>query len=128
MTFKRLLNDEYLEIATALVTSTSVVISTTELEMADTFLYQARTLQCTLQSSAKPTAKRQRLQVLNDTKYRAIALRLRETVVTCEHGSQILVIIDTTFKAHRAQKIANAIVDLTIAPMLTPEDSYRHPC
>jgi hypothetical protein len=116
MTFKPLTNDEYLEIATALLTSTSFVISTTALEIADTFLYQERTLQCTLQSPAEPTAKRQRLQVLNHTKYRAIAQYLRETVVTFKHGPQVLVIIDTTLKAHRAQKIADATVDLTIVP------------
>jgi hypothetical protein len=68
MTFRPLITDEYLEIATALVTSTSVVISTTELEIADSLLYQERTLQCKLQSSAEPAAKRQRLQVLNHNK------------------------------------------------------------
>jgi hypothetical protein len=33
---------------------------------------------------------------------------------------QILVIIDTTLKAHRSQKIADAIIDLTIAPKPDP--------
>jgi hypothetical protein len=116
MTFRPLLTDEYLEIATALVTSTSVVTSTTELEMADSLLYQEQTLQCKLQSSAKPTAKRQMLQVFNHNKYRAIARCLREIVVTCDHGS-LLVLIDTTLKAHRAQQRADAIVDLTSSPV-----------
>jgi hypothetical protein len=120
MTFKPLFPDEYLEIASTLVTSTSVVITTTELEMADSLLYQERTRQCKLQSSDEPTAKRQRLQVLNHNKYRAIVCQLRETVVTCIYESQILVVIDTTLKAHRAQKRADAIVDLTDSPMPAP--------
>jgi hypothetical protein len=120
MTFKPLFPDEYLELASALVTSTSVVITTTELEMVDSLLYQERTRQCELQSSDKPTAKRQRLQVLNHNKYRAITCKLRETVVTCTHESQILVVIDTTLKAHQAQKRADAIVNLTDSPMPAP--------
>jgi hypothetical protein len=43
MTFKLLFADEYLELASAIVTSTSVVITTTELEMADSLLYQEQT-------------------------------------------------------------------------------------
>jgi hypothetical protein len=88
--------------------------------MADSLLYQERTRQCELQSSEEQTAKCQRLQVLNHNKYRAITSKLRETVVTCTHESQILVVIDTTLKAHRAQKRADAIVDLTDSPMPAP--------
>jgi hypothetical protein len=117
MTFKPLFADEYLELASAIVTSTSVVITTTELEMADSLLYQERTRQCELHPSDEPTAKRQRPQVLNHKKYQAIAYKLREQVVTCTHESQILVVIDTTLKAHRAQKRADATVDLTDSPI-----------
>jgi hypothetical protein len=119
MKFDPLLNDEYLEIATALLASTSLVISTTALEIVDTFLDKAQTLQCTLQSAAEPTAKWQKLQVLNHAKYQAISQCLRDTVVTFKHGSQILVIIDSILKAHRAQKIADATIDL-IAPEPPP--------
>jgi hypothetical protein len=56
MKFEPLHNDEYLEIATAFLASTSLSISTTALEVADTFLDKAQTLQ----SAAKPTAKRQK--------------------------------------------------------------------
>jgi hypothetical protein len=103
MKFDPLHNDEYLDIATALLASTSLVISTTALEIADTFLDKARTLQSAVQSTAEPTAKQQKLQVLNHARYRAIEQCLRNTVVTFTHGSQILVIIDSTLKAHQAQ-------------------------
>jgi hypothetical protein len=114
MPFDPLLNNEYLEIATALLASTSLVISTTALEIADTFLDKARTLQCTLQSADESTAKRQKLQVLNHAKYQVIAQRLRDTVIMFKHEAQILVIIDSSLKAHRAQKIADATISLTI--------------
>jgi hypothetical protein len=88
--------------------------------MADSLLYQEQARQCELHSSEEPTAKRQRLQVLNHKKYQAIACKLREQVVTCTHESQILVVIDTTLKAHRAQKRADAIVNLTKSPTPAP--------
>jgi hypothetical protein len=72
ITFKPLFADEYLELASAIVTSTSLVITTTKLEMADSLLYQERTRQCELQASEEPIAKRQRPQVLNHKKYQAI--------------------------------------------------------
>jgi hypothetical protein len=120
MTFKPLFTDEYLELASAIVTSTSVVITTTELEVADSLFYQERTRQCELQASEEPIAKRQRLQVLNHKNYQAIACKLQEQVVTCTHKSQILVVIDTTLKAHRTQKRGDAIVDLTYSPTPAP--------
>jgi hypothetical protein len=117
MMFKPLFADEYLELATAIVTSTSVVITTTELEMADSLLYQERTQQCELHPSDEPTAKRQKPQVLSHKKYQAMASKLREQVVTCTHESQVLVVIDTTLKAHQAQKVVDATVDLTDSPI-----------
>jgi hypothetical protein len=116
MMFKALLADEYFKLATAIVLSTSVVITTTKLEIADSLLYQERTPLCEPHPSDEPIAKRQRPQVLSHRKYQAIASKLQEQVVTCTHESQFLVVIDSTLKAHRAQKRAYAPIDLTGSP------------
>jgi hypothetical protein len=120
MTLKPLFADEYLELSTAIIISTSVVVTTTELEMADSLLYWERTQQCELHPSHEPTAKRQKPQVLSQKVYQTIASKLQEQVVTCTHESQILVVIDTTLKAHRAQKRADATIDLTNSPLPKP--------
>jgi hypothetical protein len=83
-----------------LADSTSAVVTTTKLETADFLLYREQTPPCELNPSDKPTAKRQKQQVLSHQKYQALASKLQEQVVTCTHESQILVVIDTTLKAH----------------------------
>jgi hypothetical protein len=90
MSFIPLHDDAYIEIATALLASTSLSISTTALQVADTLLDRAQTLQF----AAEPTAKRRKLQILPHTKYLAIVQRIQEVVVTYTHGATILVLID----------------------------------
>jgi hypothetical protein len=119
LTFKPLHDNEYLEIATTLLTSTSVAITKCEMQIAESLLYQERTRQCELLPPDKHKAKYQRLQVLPHRKYQALASKLREQVVTCTHESNTLMMIDQTLKAVRAQQCAEAIIDLTVPETTT---------
>jgi hypothetical protein len=112
MSFIPLHDDAYIESATALLASTSLSISTTALQFADTLLDKARTQQ----SASEPTVKRRKLQILHHTNHLAIVQHIQEVVVTYTHGATILVLIDLTLQAHRAQNIADATIDLTITP------------
>jgi hypothetical protein len=125
MTFKPLISDEYLELAATITLSTSVAITTTKLEIADSLLYQERTRQCELLPPDERKAKRQRLQVLPHKKYQALAYRLREILVTCTHESHTLMTIDTTLRAFRAQQRADAPIDLTDPTTPTTGDCPR---
>jgi hypothetical protein len=112
LTFKPLHDNDNLEIATTLLTSTKVTISTTELEMADSLLFQERTRQCELHPPNKQKAKCQRLQVITQPNYQKLSYKLREQVVTSTHESQMLVTIDQTLKVFRAQLHADTAVDV----------------
>jgi hypothetical protein len=118
MKFKSLLANEYFELVTAITLSTFVVITTTELEIADSLLYHERTPHGEPLPSDEPTEKRRRPQVLSHRKYQAITSKLRELVVTCTHESQFLVVIDSTLKAHRAHKRPYVPIDFTNAGII----------
>jgi hypothetical protein len=109
MSFNPLHDDAYVELSTGLLASTSLAISVTTLAVADTLSEKVQTVQ----SANKPTAKRQRLQIIHHNTYREIEAKI-PTVMRYTHRAVVLVLIDSTLQTRRATKIANATVDLTI--------------
>jgi hypothetical protein len=79
----------------------------------------------TLQSGDKPTAKRQKLQVVHHNKYRAIEAKIK-TGTKYTHGALTLVLIDSTLQTHRANKRAAAFVGLTVGAEPKPATTFHN--
>jgi hypothetical protein len=93
--------------ATQLLASTSKIISTTILNVADTLLDRAQSQQCTTEQTEDCSKK----QIIHHAKYQTIVQAI-QAVTVFHHGAMIFVLFDSTLQAHRSQKIADPTINL----------------